>query len=267
LPVESDNVATLLQRLRFETFRSQLVAMIAVDDEIILPPEWGRNLERGAMIGMMQGGGSLDSVTNIIALKLGLAGEKEWKIAAFRVVMQSLAARMQREMFDALDLDAEIAVIVKDIEDETQRAEMAAKIKVASDRWLVAGETASGNEAQRSDRISGATVADGFPDDNARFDWLVATLLEAANDDPRQLSQRINHYANVISQLPEVYRMLEYRSRDADIAKLDAMIDRLAEQEPQFYMLRIRIGQQPKLKTAMRLQCLGLLSQTRGILE
>ncbi len=234
LPADSDDTAALLERLRFEMFRGQLVTTVAVDDEIILPLDWLKNMSRGDINNIMHGGAPSDSAMGAITVQLGMKGEKDWKNAAFRVVMQRVTQSIQMKTMESINLDAQIAKVTEDIQDETERAEMAQKIKEKYE-----SETASQQKAAAETQAR----PDGFDDDGKRLDWLVEALLETAAEDPRQLTTLMNHYSNVIGSLPQVYRMLENFDRKDDLAKLDAMIDRLAEQEPQFYMLRMQLMQ------------------------
>ncbi|MDR1491809.1 MAG: tetratricopeptide repeat protein [Planctomycetaceae bacterium] len=228
-PDDSNDKTTLQARLRFETYLNQQIFETAMDDEIIFPPSWETRINTAA--------NNPNSIAigdaNKIIVKLGLLGEKEWKNSAFRVVLQRAYAAAQLEFYESHDKETLLAEVVKENK------------KIHGQAEKNYDEVLSKLRKQLEQNDDGIT-------NKQRLDWLLRAILEMAESDSKQLTSQIYYYDNLMSGLPTIYHLLEQAERQDDAAKLDDMIERLAENMPQLYMIGMLLDGQESLEKRWR---------------
>ncbi|MDR1383983.1 MAG: tetratricopeptide repeat protein [Planctomycetaceae bacterium] len=246
-PDDSNDKTVLLARLRFEIYLDQQIRETAMDDDIIFPPSWETRINAMANNPNSIVGGS-NSAAGKVTIKLGLLGEKDWKNSAFHVILQRTTAAAQLEFYELQDKETLIADAVKLIPQSTNPADKPTEkgnSKTLEKIFEAARENydkiLSDLRKQAEENIDGMT-------NNQRLDWLLRTTIEMADSDPKQMTSQIYYFNNLISGLPTIYHLLEHAGRKDDTAKLDDVIEKLAENMPQIYVIGMLIDDQESLE-------------------
>ncbi len=210
-PDTSEDKAVLLTRLRLGSFLGQWDRSNIPD----MPPQKSRE---ALML-------EVNAATERLTSRLGLAGEKDWRQAAIASVFQSLVRPYLLKTFESLDLDKElddpasVFAFMGEEERKNFKKDVASRIEK-----LKKEESEKGKD----------TISDA-----QKLDWLFETLMQTAREKPEDFSRMIPQYS-------ELAFLLKKYGRDADLAALDALIEKTGEDDPLvfFAMASVALGSQ-----------------------
>lgn len=205
-PEDDPELKTLVDRLRIEGMITA-VKRFAPQGWFTLPKSFGKE--------------NMGPLRNRIVKRLGIEGEKDYRMFAFQLVQGDLGKEGLLEKVDSIDIDAEIARIRKqyadsglDPNDVFQEDQFKANFKKRLEDFRKESE-----EKQRDPYTL-----------EQKIEWALNVWQHSVEDSTRQVLLQYLPYYVSFSQL------LREAGREDDIKRLDAVVDRVGMENPQVFL-------------------------------